>query len=321
MPIETLEFEAPLLALSREIEALTGYPADAQKEREIVRLQQKLDEMRRDIYAGLTSWQKVLVARHPQRPYTLDFIEHLFTDFTELHGDRRYGEDPAIVAGMAWFHGQPVLVVGHQKGRDTKQKIRRNFGMPRPEGYRKALRAMQLANKFGRPIFCFVDTPGAYPGIDAEERGQAEAIAMNIREMSRLRVPVIVSVTGEGGSGGALALAVGDEILMLEHAVYSVISPEGCAAILWKDSSRAEEAAEGLKLTSDKLLEFGLIDRIVPEPVGGAHTAHRQAAQILNKYLVEALERSERMSPEERVDARYRKFRRMGDVGIEVTAG
>jgi acetyl-CoA carboxylase carboxyl transferase subunit alpha len=208
-------------------------------------------------------------------------------------------------------------VIGHQKGRDTKQKIRRNFGMPRPEGYRKALRAMKLAEKFDRPVLCFVDTPGAYPGIDAEERGQAEAIALNIREMARLRVPVIVTITGEGGSGGALAIAVGDEILILEHAIYSVISPEGCAAILWKDSSRAEEAAKGLQLTSDKLLELGLVDRVVPEPVGGAHTGYRQTAQILNKYLVEALERSERLTPEERVEARYQKFRQMGNAGLE----
>jgi acetyl-CoA carboxylase carboxyl transferase subunit alpha len=222
---------------------------------------------------------------------------------------------------MAWFHDRPVVVVGHQKGRDTKQKIHRNFGMPRPEGYRKALRAMELADKFDRPIFCFVDTPGAYPGIDAEERGQAEAIAINIREMARLKVPVIVTVTGEGGSGGALAIAVGDEILILEHAVYSVISPEGCAAILWKDSGRAEEAAEGLKLTSDKLLELGLVDRIVPEPVGGAHTGHRQMAQILNKYLVEALERSELLTPDERVEARYRKFRKMGEIGLQTVEG
>jgi acetyl-CoA carboxylase carboxyl transferase subunit alpha len=321
MPIENLEFEAPLLSLQREIEALTGYPADTDKEREIARLQQKLDDMRRDIYARLTPWQKVLVARHPQRPYTLDFIEHLFHDFLEIHGDRRFGEDPAIVAGMAWFHERPVVVIGHQKGRDTKQKIHRNFGMPRPEGYRKALRAMELAEKFDRPIFCFVDTPGAYPGIDAEERGQAEAIAVNIREMARFRVPIVVTITGEGGSGGALAIAVGDEILMLEHAIYSVISPEGCAAILWKDSSRAEEAAKGLQLTSDKLLELGLVDRIVPEPAGGAHTGYRQTTQILNKYLVEALERSERLTGEERVEARYQKFRRMGDLGLETLEG
>ena len=317
MATDVLDFEQPLSTLQKEIESLTGYPADAGKEREIARLQTKLDAMRREIYAKLTPWQSVLVARHSQRPYTLDFIENLFTDFVEIQGDRRYAEDPAVVAGMAWFHEQAVVVIGHQKGRDTKQKILRNFGMPRPEGYRKALRVMQMADKFSRPIFCFVDTPGAYPGIDAEERGQAEAIAVNIREMSRLRVPVIVTVTGEGGSGGALAIAVGDEVLMMEHSVYSVISPEGCAAILWKDASRAEDAAQGLKLTAPHLLELGLVDRIVPEPVGGAHTSHERAAQLLNKYLVEALERSQAMSPTERVEARYQKFRRMGELGLD----
>ena len=321
MGMDILDFEAPLAALQKEIESLTGYPADAGKEREIARLSTKLDEMRREIYSKLTPWQTVQVARHSRRPYVLDFIEHLFTDFVEVQGDRRFGEDPAIVTGMAWFHDKPVAVIGHQKGRDTKQKIRRNFGMPRPEGYRKALRVMQMADKFERPIFCFVDTPGAYPGIDAEERGQAEAIAVNIREMARIRVPIIVAVTGEGGSGGALAVAVGDEILIMEHSIYSVISPEGCAAILWKDAGRAEEAADGLKLTATDLLELGLVDRIVPEPGGGAHTAHRRAAQILNKYLVEALERVERLSPEERVEARYQKFRRMGEVGLEVQNG
>lgn len=317
---ETLDFEAPLAALQKEIESLTGYPEAAGKEREIARLQTKLQEKRREIYAKLTPWQKVQVARHSQRPYTLDFIGRLFTDFVEIKGDRRFREDPAIVSGMAWFHEQPVVVIGHQKGRDTKQKIRRNFGMPRPDGYRKALRVMKIAEKFSRPIFCFVDTPGAYPGIDAEERGQAEAIAMNIREMARIEVPIVVTVTGEGGSGGALAIAVGDEILIMEHAIYSVISPEGCAAILWKDASRAEEAAEGLRLTAPQLLELGLVDRIVPEPVGGAHTSHEQAAQILNKYLVEALERSQRLTPKERVEARYEKFRRMGELGLETTS-
>lgn len=317
MAVESLDFEAPLAALQKEIEALTGYPSDAGKEREIARLQQKLDAMRHDIYSSLTAWQKVQVARHPQRPYTLDFIDELFTDFVELHGDRRFGDDPAIVAGMAWFHDMPVMVLGHQKGRDTKQKIFRNFGMPRPEGYRKALRVMHLAEKFDRPIFCFVDTPGAYPGIDAEERGQAEAIAVNIREMARIRVPIIVTVTGEGGSGGALAIAVGDEILIMEHSIYSVISPEGCAAILWKDAGRAEEAAEELKLTAQNLRALELVDHIVPEPVGGAHTGYRQTAQMLNKYLVEALERSSKMTREQRLQARYDKFRHMGKLGLE----
>ena len=319
MGTETLDFEAPLAALQREIESLTGYPEDMGKEREIARLQTKLDAMRRDIYTKLTPWQRVQVARHAQRPYALDFIQHLFTDYVEIKGDRRFGEDPAIVSGMAWFHDEPVVVIGHQKGRDTKQKIRRNFGMPRPEGYRKALRVMKLAEKFSRPIFCLVDTPGAYPGIDAEERGQAEAIAFNIREMTRIKVPIIVAVTGEGGSGGALAIAVGDEILILENAIYSVISPEGCAAILWKDAGRAEEAAGRLRLTAPDLLELGLVDHIVPEPVGGAHTAHRSAAQMLNKYLVEALERSLSLGSEQRVAARYDKFRHMGEIGLETT--
>ena len=319
MATETLDFEAPLAALQKEIESLTGYPEDTDKEREIARLQTKLDVMRREIYAKLTPWQRVQVARHAHRPYALDFIEHLFTDYVEIKGDRRFGQDPAVVSGMAWFHDEPVVVIGHQKGRDTKQKIHRNFGMPRPEGYRKALRVMKLAEKFSRPIFCFVDTPGAYPGIEAEERGQAEAIAQNIREMTRIKVPIIVTITGEGGSGGALAIAVGDEILILEHAIYSVISPEGCAAILWKDAGRAEEAAGRLRLTAPDLLKLRLVDHIVPEPVGGAHTAHRTAAQMLNKYLVEALERSLRLSPDERVAARYDKFRSMGEIGLERT--
>ncbi len=317
MSLETLDFEAPLVALQKEIEALTGYPDDTATERDVARLRQKLDAMRRDIYARLSPWQRVQVARHPQRPYTLDFIELLFTDFIGIHGDRRFAEDPAIVAGLAWFHGRPVVIVGHQKGRNTKQKIHRNFGMPRPEGYRKALRVMKLAQKFRRPILCFVDTPGAYPGIDAEERGQAEAIAYNIREMARINVPIIVTVTGEGGSGGALAIAVGDEILMMEHAIYSVISPEGCAAILWKDAGRAEDAATGLKLTAPNLHELGLVDTIVPEPPGGAHTAHQQTAQILNRHLVEALERLEKFSSEERLERRYQKFRRMGELGLD----
>ena len=317
MSIEILDFEAPLVAIQKEIEALTGYPDDTATEREVARLQQKLEKMRRDVYSRLSPWQKVQVARHPQRPYTLDFVEHLFTDFTEVYGDRRFGEDPSIVTALAWFHGRPVVVVGHQKGRNTKQKIYRNFGMARPEGYRKALRVMKLAEKFRRPILCFIDTPGAYPGIDAEERGQAEAIAVNIREMARIEVPIIVTVTGEGGSGGALGIGVGDEILMMEHAIYSVISPEGCAAILWKDAGRAEQAATELKLTAPNLLELGLVDTIVPEPPGGAHTGYVQTAQILNKHLVEALERSEKLNREERLDKRYRKFRRMGALALD----
>src|SRR6266571_3971826 len=240
---------------------------DGQFEEPILRLRRRIEELARvsrEIYAGLTPWQKTLVARHPARPYTLDYIGALMTDFVELHGDRKFADDPAVVAGIARFRGRPVAVVGHQKGRDTKEKIRRNFGMPRPEGFRKALRVMRLAEKFDRPILSFVDTAGAYPGIDAEERGQAEAIAVNLRAMSGFRVPIVVIVTGEGGSGGALGLGIGDRILMMEHAVYSVISPEGCAAILWKDASRKKEAAEALKITASDLKQLGVVDEIIP---------------------------------------------------------
>jgi acetyl-CoA carboxylase carboxyl transferase subunit alpha len=314
---EQLGFEAPLIALQKEIEALTGYPEDKTKEREVARLQAKLDQLRQEIYSKLTPWQKVQVARHPQRPYFSDYVNLLFRDFIEIHGDRRFGDDPAIVAGMAWFHERPVFVLGHQKGRDTNQKIYRNFGMPKPEGYRKALRVMQMAEKFRRPVFTFVDTPGAYPGLDAEERGQAEAIAYNIREIARTDASIIVTVTGEGGSGGALAIAVGDEILMLEHSIYSVISPEGCAAILWKDASQAETAAQGLKLTAQDLIAYGLIDEIVPEPPGGAHSDHARTASILDGFLSRSLARVDKMTPKERSEARYRKFRQMGAVSLE----
>jgi len=317
MPGDQLGFEAPLVALQKEIEALTGYPEDARKEQEVARLQEKLERMRREIYSQLTPWQKVQVARHPQRPYFSDYVTLLFRDFIEIHGDRRFSDDPAIVAGMAWYHERPVFVLGHQKGRDTNQKIYRNFGMPKPEGYRKALRVFELAEKFSRPVFTFVDTPGAYPGLDAEERGQAEAIAYNIRELARIDTPIVVTIAGEGGSGGALAIAVGDEILMLEHAIYSVISPEGCAAILWKDASQAETAAQGLKLTAQDLISYGLIDEIVPEPPGGAHSDHRRTAEILDDYLSRSLARVDKMPPEERREARYRKFRQMGAVSLE----
>ncbi|HXG68441.1 MAG TPA: acetyl-CoA carboxylase carboxyltransferase subunit alpha [Blastocatellia bacterium] len=261
---------------------------------------------------SLSAWERVKLARHPERPYMLDYIEHMFTDFVELYGDRRFGDDSAIVAGMARFEGQPCAVIGHQKGRTTKQRQQRNFGMPKPEGYRKALRVMKLAEKFGRPIFTFIDTPGAYPGIDAEERGQAEAIAYNLREMAKLRVPVIVSVTGEGGSGGALAIGVGDQVLMLENSIYSVISPEGCASILWRDASYAEQAARALRLTAPDLLEFGLIDRIVPEPKGGAHADHKEMAALLSQFLKDALALVSRLSDSERLARRYDKFRAMG---------
>ena len=265
-----------------------------------------------------TAFERVQLARHADRPYTLDLIERLFEDFVELHGDKRFAEDPAIVCGLARFHGLPVIVVGHQKGRDTKQRSYRNFGMPKPEGYRKALRVMKLGEKFGRPIFTFIDTPGAYPGIDAEERGQAEAIAYNLREMAKIKVPIIVTVIGEGGSGGALAIGVGDQVLMLENSIYSVISPEGCAAILWKDSTKADLAAEGLRLTAQHLFEAGIIDKIIPEPEGGAHNDYDQTARYLDSALSERLAEAVSCSQEDRLSRRYSKLRGFGRWG---TAG
>lgn len=264
---------------------------------------------------SMSAFERVQLARHPERPYTLDFIERLFEDFTEVHGDRRYADDPAIICGFARFHGMPALIVGHQKGRDTRQRQFRNFGMPKPEGYRKAIRAMKLAEKFERPIFCFIDTPGAYPGIDAEERGQAEAIAYNLREMAKLVVPVIVTVIGEGGSGGALAIGVGDQVLMLENAIYSVISPEGCAAILWKDSSQAARAAEELRLTAQDLRHEGIVDQVIDEPKGGAQTSHDEAARLLDSVLCERLAESVTSNVEERLARRYRKLRELGKWG------
>lgn len=262
-----------------------------------------------------TAFERVQLARHPDRPYALDFIERIFEDFVEVHGDRRFGDDPAIVCGLAEFHKVPIAVIGHQKGRDTKQRSYRNFGMPKPEGYRKAMRIMKLAEKFGRPVITLVDTPGAYPGIDAEERGQAEAIAFNLREMAKLRVPVIVTVIGEGGSGGALAIGVGDQVLMLENAVYSVISPEGCAAILWKDSGKADRAAEGLKLTAQDLLGEKIVDQIVKEPAGGAHTDYDQAARFLDQALNERLTEASRLTEQERLAKRHTKLRQFGRWG------
>jgi acetyl-CoA carboxylase carboxyl transferase subunit alpha len=262
-----------------------------------------------------TAFERVQLARHANRPYTLDLIERLFEDFIELHGDKRFAEDPAIVAGYARFHGLPVVVVGHQKGRDTKQRSYRNFGMPKPEGYRKALRVMKLGEKFGRPIFTFIDTPGAYPGIDAEERGQAEAIAYNLREMAKIRVPIIVTVIGEGGSGGALAIGVGDQVMMLENSIYSVISPEGCAAILWKDSAKADLAAEGLRLTAQHLFDEGVIDKIIPEPPGGAHNDHDQTARLLDAALSERLAEAVSCSQDDRLSRRYSKLRSFGRWG------
>src|ERR1043166_3546815 len=258
-----------------------------------------------------TAFERVQLARHPDRPYTLDFVERMFEDFHEIHGDRRFADDPAVVCGFARFHGMPVLVVGHQKGRDTRQRQFRNFGMPKPEGYRKAIRAMKLAEKFDRPIFTFIDTPGAYPGIDAEERGQAEAIAYNLREMTKLTVPILVTVIGEGGSGGALAIGVGDQVMMLENAIYSVISPEGCAAILWKDSSQAARAAEGLKLTARDLKKEGVVDEVIDEPKGGAQNTHDEAARLLDTALWRALAESATHTIEERLVRRYQKLRKL----------
>ena len=267
---------------------------------------------------ALTAIERVQLARHPDRPYTLDYIERLFDEFVELHGDRRFGDDPAIVCGSARFHGLPIMVVGHQKGRDTKQRSYRNFGMPKPEGYRKALRVMNLAEKFGRPIFSLIDTPGAYPGIDAEERGQADAIAYNLREMAKLKVPVIVTVIGEGGSGGALAIGVGDQVMMLENSIYSVISPEGCAAILWKDAKLADRAATGLRLTAQDLYAEKIVDQIISEPEGGAHTDYDKAARYLDAALTERLAEAVSCSQDERLARRYNKLRQFGRWG---TAG
>jgi acetyl-CoA carboxylase carboxyl transferase subunit alpha len=311
------EYEAPLLELEKKIEDLAGQPATPAAEQEMQRLRRELDAKRRQVFAALTPWQKTLVARHPARPYTLDYVNALFTEFSELHGDRRFADDPALVCGFALYKERPVAVVGHQKGRDTKQKIYRNFGMPKPEGYRKALRIMKLAEKFARPIITFVDTPGAYPGLDAEERGQAEAIAFNLREMAALKVPIIVNVTGEGGSGGALAIAVGDRINMLEHAVYSVITPEGCAAILWRDSARAPEAADAMKITASDLASFGLVDTVVPEPAGGAQTDPESLFRSLDEVIDTQLRELSALPPEALVSARYEKFRRMGHLGGE----
>jgi acetyl-CoA carboxylase carboxyl transferase subunit alpha len=309
------DFEAPLVELQKQIDELARFPGDPEKERESARLRAQLEKMRHDVFASLTPWQKTLVARHPARPYTLDYIGALCTDFQELHGDRRYADDPALVCGLAFFRGRPVAVIGHQKGRDTKQKIFRNFGMPKPEGYRKAMRVMRLAEKFSRPILTFVDTTGAYPGLDAEERGQAEAIAYNLREMATLRVPVIVNVTGEGGSGGALAIAVGDRINMLEHAVYSVISPEGCASILWRDPGKAELAAAAMRITAPDLRGLGVVDEIVPEPPGGAHAHPEALFETLGALLQRQLEELSALPPEVLVRQRQQKFRGMGRLG------
>jgi acetyl-CoA carboxylase carboxyl transferase subunit alpha len=315
MPPETLDFEEPVALLLKEVDALRLMPQTPDRVASIARLEARVQELRAEIFAGLGPWQRVMVARHPNRPCSLDYIERLVPDFTEVHGDRRFADDKAIVAGLGHYREQPVFVVGHQKGRDTKQKIFRNFGYAKPEGYRKALRVMKLAEKFRRPILAFIDTPAAYPGIESEERGVAEAIALNLREMSQLEVPIIVIVCGEGGSGGALGIAVGDRVLMQEFAVYSVIPPEGCAAILWRDAKRKVEAAAALKITAPDLLALGIIDEIVREPIGGAHQDYAQATALMDEAIQRHLQEALALSPSERLDSRYAKFRAMGRAG------
>ena len=314
MKTSFLEFEQPIAELEAKIEQLRFVQDDSAVDSsdEISRLDAKSQSLTKEIYAKLTPWQCALVARHPQRPYTLDYLGLVFTDFEELHGDRSYADDHAIVGGLARFNGQSCMVIGHQKGRDTKEKIHRNFGMPRPEGYRKALRLMRLAEKFGLPVFTFVDTPGAYPGIDAEERGQSEAIGRNLAVMTELKVPLIATVIGEGGSGGALAIAVADVVAMLQYSTYSVISPEGCASILWKSAERAGDAAETMGITAPRLKSLGLIDRIINEPVGGAHRDPRATAQSVKKSLQEALKQLAGLSSSELIERRFERLMSYG---------
>lgn len=305
-------FEEPLIEIRRRIEELEGYPAGSGHEKELDSLRTALRKNTSEIFGNLTRWQKTLVARHQDRPYTLDYVAALMSDWVEIHGDRAFADDAALVAGLAEFRGRSVAVIGHQKGRDTKERIRRNFGQPRPEGYRKALRVMKMAEKFRLPVLTFIDTAGAYPGLDAEERGQAEAIARNLIEMAELEVPIVVTVTGEGGSGGALALGVGDRVFILEYATYSVISPEGCAAILWKDQNRKAEAAEAMKLTAPDLLQLGVVDAIIPEPPGGAHTDALATCLRVGDVIEGALKELERLDVRDLLSRRYQKFRALG---------
>jgi acetyl-CoA carboxylase carboxyl transferase subunit alpha len=317
MPAELLDFEEPIGILLKEIEALSLMPHSESRAADLERLRARVASMRAELFASLTPWQCVMVARHSGRPGTLDYIERLFTGFDEIHGDRRFSNDAAIVCGFARYHGEPVLVVGHQKGRTTKEKIARNFGYARPEGYRKAIRAMRMAEKFKRPVLVFVDTPAAYPGIESEERGVAEAIAHNLREMAVLDVPVIVVVTGEGGSGGALGIAIGDRVLIQQFAIYSVIPPEGCSAILWRDAGRKVEAASSLKLTAPDLLRAGIVDEIVPEPVGGAHQDPVLAASLLDAAVQKALAEVAALPADARLAGRYARFRNIGRPGVD----
>jgi acetyl-CoA carboxylase carboxyl transferase subunit alpha len=314
METSWLDFEKPIVELEQKIQDLREFADREGLEftEAIRKLEVKAERLRREVYSNLTPWQRVQLARHPRRPYFLDYLEALFTDFVELHGDRCYGDDAAVVGGPARFAGCPVMLVGQQKGRNTREKMSRNFGMPHPEGYRKALRLMRLAEKFAMPLLTFVDTPGAYPGIGAEERGQSEAIARNLREMSLLRVPILVLVIGEGGSGGALAIAVGDRVLMLENSVYSVISPEGCAAILWKDQARAPEAAAAMKVTAQDLFTFGIVDGIISEPPGGAHRDPAVVTEALRGEIGGFLADHASVSVERLLDERLAKFLRMG---------
>jgi len=298
-----------------QLEAAAGENTEAQ--RQLKALEERVGNLRRQVTAAMGAWQKTELARHPQRPYLLDYVSMMFDGFDEVHGDRRFGDDPAMICGMAKFRGQPVLVVGQQKGRDVKQRVYRNFGQSSPEGYRKALRAMRMAEKFGHPILTFVDTPGAFPGLGAEERGQAEAIAYNLREMARLKVPVVVTITGEGGSGGALAIAIGDRVLMLENSIYSVISPEGCASIMWRDATKRDIAAEALRITAKDMVEFGVIDAVVPEPPGGAHRDPKAAADLLASELHKQLSELQALSLEQLLAARYDKFRKMAQFYTE----
>lgn len=314
LPQEYLEFEKPIAELEKKIEELTLFTSNGgiDLEEEILKLQKKSDQLLAEIYSKLSPWQKVQISRHANRPYTLDYIEAMLTDFVEMHGDRGFADDPAIVSGMAKMDGKPVVVIGHQKGRTTKERVFRNFGQPNPEGYRKALRLMRFAEKFNRPLITFIDTQGAYPGIGAEERGQGESIARNLYSMSMLRVPIVTVVIGEGGSGGALALGVADRVMMLEHATYSVISPEGCAAILWNNGAKASEAAELLKLTAQDLFQMRVIDEVVEEPIGGAHRDPRRAAELLKEAITRNLGEVRSMEPDSLVKLRYEKFRKLG---------
>jgi acetyl-CoA carboxylase carboxyl transferase subunit alpha len=312
--VNGLEFEKPILELERKIDELKSFTSDKSIDlsSEIKRLEDKLEKLKKDIYENLTAWQRIQIARHPARPYTLDYISMIMTDFIELHGDRSFSDDPAIIAGLAKIDDKKAMVIGHQKGRDTKENLRRNFGCAHPEGYRKAMRIMRLAEKFDIPIVIFIDTPGAYPGIGAEERGQAHAIAHNLKEMASIAVPILIVVIGEGGSGGALGIGVGDKICLLENAYYSVISPEGCASILWRDTARAPEAAEALKLTANHLLELGLIDEIIPEPLGGAHRDPLKTATNLKSSIKRFLSESRDISKDRLIQRRYNKFRKIG---------